>query len=45
MEDTERLLTCLISHDIMHDPVSLEKSGHVFDHESFCQCLVKNPTK
>ena len=45
MEEMERLLTCPISHDIMHDPVTLEKSGHVFDRESLCQCLVKNPTK
>jgi hypothetical protein len=39
MDEIEKLLTCPISHDIMRDPVTLEKSGHVFDRENLCQCL------
>jgi hypothetical protein len=45
MDEIEKLLTCPISHDIMRDPVTLEKSGHVFDRENLCQCHIKNPTK
>jgi hypothetical protein len=45
MDEIEKLLTCPISHDIMNDPVTLDKSGHVFDRESLCKSLLKKPTK
>ena len=44
-EEIRGILTCPISHEIMRDPVSLDKSGHVFDRESICSCLLQNPTR
>jgi hypothetical protein len=42
-EDIRRILTCPISGDITEDPVILFPSGKMFNRESLCTWLLRNP--
>jgi len=44
-DEIKDMLICPITHDFMRDPVILIKSGHTFDRESLCMCLLNKPTR
>jgi hypothetical protein len=43
INNIKEVLTCPISCEIMHDPVTLVQSGHTYSHKSLCQWLLNNP--